>query len=162
MRIWLQKQKKKEEAKAAAQAATPVPETTPAVTEAPSELEGADKPIDSVEEAPATGDASVEPATATTDAGEGEKRTASASAQPNEVGWHSFSSSMHSYVYDLYKNKERNPEELGGFNSMNTIDLARTGFCRVLLLILSRNLSRLTTMIRNGVAAWSRRLRHKV
>lgn len=129
MRIWLQKQKKKEEAKAAAQAVTPVPEPTPVTTEAPSELEGADRPIDSVEEATATGDEPIEPATATKDVGEGEKRVVSASAQPNEVGWHSFQSFMHKYAYDLCKDKEKHAGELGGFNSMNTIDLARTGGC---------------------------------
>ncbi|KAF2624659.1 hypothetical protein BU25DRAFT_413205 [Macroventuria anomochaeta] len=84
MRIWLQKQKKKEEAKAAAQAATPVPETTPAATEAPSEVEGADKPIDSVEEAPATDDAPAEGTATATTTGDGELRTFSASAQPIE------------------------------------------------------------------------------
>lgn len=123
MRIWLQKQKKKEEAKAAAQAATPVPEITPAATEAPSEAEGADKAIDSVEEVAATGDAFAEPAMGTTDASEGGKRTVSASAQPNEVGWHSLSSAMHSYVYDVYKYKKRKAGEVEGLNSMNTIDL---------------------------------------
>ncbi|KAJ4358846.1 hypothetical protein N0V95_002699 [Ascochyta clinopodiicola] len=134
MRIWLQKQKKKEEAKAAAQAATPVPETTPAATEAPSEAGGADKPIDSVEEALATDDTSAEPAMAATDAEEGEKRTISASAQPNEVGWHPLSFPTHSYVYDLYKNKEKTAWKLEGLNSMNTIDLARAGGCSMHIL----------------------------
>ncbi|KAH6625791.1 hypothetical protein C7974DRAFT_338058 [Boeremia exigua] len=84
MRVWLQKQKKKEEAKAAAQAATPAPEITPAVTEAPFELEGADKPIDSVEETPVAGDAPAAPAAPAGDIGDGQLRTVSASAQPTE------------------------------------------------------------------------------
>ncbi|KAJ4986139.1 pre-mRNA-splicing factor 38B [Stagonosporopsis vannaccii] len=84
MRVWLQKQKKKEDAKAAAQAATPAPEITPAATEVPSEVEGADKPIDSVEDVPATGDVLAEPVAAAADAGEGQPRTVSASAPPNE------------------------------------------------------------------------------
>ncbi|KAF3041044.1 hypothetical protein E8E11_006794 [Didymella keratinophila] len=84
MRVWLQKQKKKEEAKTAAQAATPVAETTPAATEAPSEVEGADKPVHSVEEATAPGDAPAECATTATEAVDSEPRAVSASVQPNK------------------------------------------------------------------------------
>jgi hypothetical protein len=50
MRIWLQKQKKKEEAKAAAQA-TPAPvETTPPVAETQSTGDAADQPMESIED----------------------------------------------------------------------------------------------------------------
>lgn len=134
MRIWLQKQKKKEEAKAAAQAATPVVETTPAATEAPSEVESADKPIDSVEEAPVTGSVVAEPAAAATDTGDGEKRTVSASAQPNEVGLRFLPFAMHNCVYDLDKNKQMKGRRSEALSSMNTVDLARAGGCSMYIL----------------------------
>lgn len=130
MRIWLQKQKKKEEAKAAAQAATHVPETTPAATEAPSEVEGADKPVNSVEEAPATGEASTEPTAVETDAGDGEVRTVSASAQPNEVGRRFPSSAFHSRAYG-HKYQVPKARKLERVDSMNTIYRARTGGCSI-------------------------------
>lgn len=134
MRIWLQKQKKKEEAKAAAQVATPVVEMTPAATEAPSEVESADKPIDSVEEATVTGSVVAEPATAATDAGDGEKRTVSVSAQPNEVGLHFPMFAMHSCVYHLDKNKQMKDRRSEALSSINTVDLARAGGCSMYIL----------------------------
>lgn len=124
MRVWLQKQKKKEEAKAAAQAATPVPETTPAATEAPSEVEGADKPIDSVEEEAVTGDV---PAETVAVAGDGQLRKVSISAQPNEVGFHLSSYATHSCVCNLYKNWRKVAGKSEWLNSINTIDFARAG-----------------------------------
>jgi hypothetical protein len=133
MRVWLQKQKKKEEAKAAAQAATPVLETTPAATEAPSESESADKPVDSVEEVPATGDAPANPAVATTD-GDGDARTVSASVQPVEVGLQSSSLATHDCMCDLYKSQKRKAAVSEGLNLINTIDLARAGGCSMHIL----------------------------
>lgn len=52
MRVWLQKQKKKEEAKSASQVVTPPVAPTPAATEAQQAAELADKPIESVEIVP--------------------------------------------------------------------------------------------------------------
>jgi hypothetical protein len=129
MRIWLQKQKKKEEAKAAAQAATPVPETTPAATEAQPEAEGVDKPIDSIEEAPATVDASVEQATAAPDAGDAELRTVSASAQPNEVGVQFSPLAIHGFVYEIHKNQKNEAEQFEGLIIMNTTEFVHIGGC---------------------------------
>lgn len=129
MRVWLQKQKKKEEAKAAAQAATPVVETTPAANEAPSEADGADKPVDSVEEIPATGDALANPAAAATDGDGEDARTVSASVQPVEVGLQSSLSATHVCMCDMYRDEKRTEALSDGLNSMNTIDLARAGGC---------------------------------
>jgi hypothetical protein len=50
LRVWLQKQKKKDEAKAAAQAATPPVEVTPAAPEVQPVGDGAEQPVESVEE----------------------------------------------------------------------------------------------------------------
>lgn len=87
MRVWLQKQKKKEEAKAAAQAATPPIEVTPAAPEVQPIGEGTDKPVDSVEEPPKAEDVAAEEAAGSTEnAEEAGQRAGSASAQPNEVG----------------------------------------------------------------------------
>lgn len=134
MRVWLQKQKKKEEAKAAAQAATPAPETTPAATEVPSEAEGPDKPIDSVEEVPVTADAPAEPAAvaAAADAGEGHLRTGSVSAQPNEVGSLISPSATRVSVCTFHKNKQWTAGKSERLNIMNTIDLACAGGCSIL------------------------------
>lgn len=129
MRVWLQKQKKKEEAKAAAQATTPVAEATPAATEAPSEVEGADKPVDSVEEATVPGDAPTESATGTTEAVDGEPRAVSASAQPNEVGFHPSFFPEHACVRRYYQSTEVGTGRIEWLKSMNTIDLARAGSC---------------------------------
>jgi len=126
MRVWLQKQKKKEEAKAAAQAATPAAETTPAATDAPSEAEGADKPVDSVEEATAPGDAPAESATTATEAVDGEPRAVSASAQPNEVGFHLSFLPVHGRTR-FFQSTEVGSRRIERLKSMNTIDLARAG-----------------------------------
>lgn len=123
MRVWLQKQKKKEEAKVAAQAAASAVDSTPA---APFEGEGADKPIASVEEVTAPGDASAETAT---EAGDAQPRTVSVSAQPNEVGFHLSSTAACARTYKLYKSTEMESERSESLKSMNTIDLARAGGC---------------------------------
>jgi hypothetical protein len=128
MRVWLQKQKKKEEAKAAAQAATPVAETTPSATEAPSEVEGADKAVDSIE-ATAPVDALAESATTATDVVDGELRPVSASAQPNEVGFHPSLSSTHACMRQSYQRIEAGNGRTGRLKSINTIELARAGGC---------------------------------
>ncbi|EUC47981.1 hypothetical protein COCMIDRAFT_34543 [Bipolaris oryzae ATCC 44560] len=87
MRVWLQKQKKKEEAKAAAQAATPPVEATPAAPEVQPVSENIDKPVDSIEEPPKAEDSVAEEAAGSVgNAEEAVQRAGSASAQPNEVG----------------------------------------------------------------------------
>lgn len=156
MRVWLQKQKKKEEAKAAAQAATPAPETTPAATEAPSEVAGPDKPIDSVEEAPVTGNEAAEPAAAVADGRDGQPRTVSASAQPNEVGLLVLSLVMCLSACIVGKVMQRTVGNSGWLKTMNTIDPASAGGCSmhirfVLLLISGRVQRHLRSMIQIGV-----------
>jgi hypothetical protein len=87
MRVWLQKQKKKEEAKAASQAPPTPVETTPAATEVQPVGDAADKPVESIEEMPeADGAAGEQDAVENT--GDADKRTGSVSVsvQPNEVG----------------------------------------------------------------------------
>lgn len=82
MRVWLQKQKKKEEAKAAAQVATPPVEAAPEVQPVG---EAAEKPMESVEKAPAAEDLSVQPASgAADDTDTAEKCAGSALAQSTE------------------------------------------------------------------------------
>lgn len=157
MRVWLQKQKKKGEAKAAAQAATPVPETTPAATEAPSEVESADRPIDSVEEAPATDDAPAESVATAADTGDGQLRTVSASAQPNEVGFLLSSWGTRTCVYIFRKNRQELLGECELLKLMNTIHVALAGGCSmrispVLSLIPSRTQLHLRTLW-NGARA---------
>ena len=131
MRVWLQKQKKKEEAKAAAQAATPAAETTPAATEAPSEVEGADKPVDSVEEATAPADASAEPASTATEVVDGEPRGVSASVHPNEVGLHPTFFPTHARMRQYCQSTKAGTGRTEWLKSINTIDLARAGGCGI-------------------------------
>jgi hypothetical protein len=104
MRVWLQKQKKKEEAKAAAQAATPPAEVTPAAPEVQPVGDGAEKPVESVEETPKAEEGPAEQAAgAAENAGDAEKRVGSASVQPNEVGFRcSFSSHVGVLVLDRH------------------------------------------------------------
>lgn len=129
MRVWLQKQKKKEEAKAAAQATTPVAETTPAVADAPSEVDGADKPVDSVEEATVPGDTPAESATGTKEAVEGDPHAVLASAQPNEVGLRPSFFPEHTCARECYQSTGFGTGRIGWLKSMNTIDIARAGSC---------------------------------
>ncbi|KAF1937405.1 hypothetical protein EJ02DRAFT_385705 [Clathrospora elynae] len=85
MRSWLQKQKKKEEAKAAAQPATPPVEVTPAAPEVQPVADGAERPVDSVEETPKADDVPVEEAAGSAEiTGDAGQRAGSASAQPHE------------------------------------------------------------------------------
>jgi hypothetical protein len=129
MRVWLQKQKKKEEAKAAAQAAAPAAEATAAATEAPSEVEGADKPIDSVEEAAASRDAPAEFAATTTEATEEEPRAVSASVRPNEVGLHLSFIATRARANNLYQNTEVGSGKVAWLKSMNIFASARAAGC---------------------------------
>lgn len=86
MRVWLQKQKKKEEAKAASQAPPTPVETTPAAPEVqPVGGDAADRPVESIEETPKPEGAGGEP-NAEENSGNADDRTGSATAQPNEVG----------------------------------------------------------------------------
>lgn len=83
MRVWLQKQKKKDEAKAASQAATPVVDATPAPPEVPPPTDSVEKTADVVAAAPGAeeaGDDTIAPDVAP------EEGQGSASAQPEEVG----------------------------------------------------------------------------
>jgi hypothetical protein len=85
MRVWLQKQKKKEEAKAAAQAPPAAVETTPAAPEVQPVGEAADKPVESIEETPnAEGNNGEE--TAVESGADAIQTAGSAAPQPNEVG----------------------------------------------------------------------------
>ncbi|KAH9868029.1 hypothetical protein IAQ61_007336 [Plenodomus lingam] len=82
MRVWLQKQKKKEEAKVAAQVATPPVEATAAGLEVQPVGEVSEKPVESVEEAPTAGSTSVQGLSGPAeDAAITEERASAASAQ---------------------------------------------------------------------------------
>jgi hypothetical protein len=87
MRVWLQKQKKKEEAKAASQAPPTPVETTPAVPEVQPVGDVADKPVESIEEMPEADGATGEQ-NAVENTGDANNRagSVSVSVQPNEVG----------------------------------------------------------------------------
>jgi hypothetical protein len=88
MRVWLQKQKKKEEAKAAAAASqapsTPV-ETTPAAPEVQPVGDIGEKPVESIEEASKAGAAGGEQVAADK-SGDADERAGSVAVQPAEVG----------------------------------------------------------------------------
>ena len=92
MRVWLQKQKKKEEAKAAAQAATPPVEVTPAAPEVQPVGDGAEKPVDSVED--------------TLKAEDGVAEQAAGSAE-NAVGSQCLSFRFHLDLLVLYNEKKK-------------------------------------------------------
>ena len=88
MRVWLQKQKKKEEAKAVAQAATPPVEVTPAAPEVQPVAGGTEKPVDSIEETPKAENGAVEQAADSAgNAEDAGQRAGSASVHLNEVGF---------------------------------------------------------------------------
>lgn len=87
MRVWLQKQKKKEDAKAAAQTATPPVETTSTAPEVQPAGDMAETPVESIEEASkAAGVAVEQEPDAVETGGDAVQREGSASAQPNQVG----------------------------------------------------------------------------
>jgi hypothetical protein len=111
MRVWLQKQKKKEEAKAAAQAVTPPVEATSAAPEVQPVGDGAEKPVDSVEEAPKAQDASDEQAAGSVEnTGDAGQRAGSASAQPNEVGFRCLFLPSHIGILESYKEENQREE----------------------------------------------------
>jgi hypothetical protein len=85
MRVWLQKQKKKDETRATAtpQIATPSIEPTPAPADAQSQEETGDRPADSVEGAPKADDTTAEGAAPTGE--DGADSSAPAVSQLNEV-----------------------------------------------------------------------------
>lgn len=87
MRVWIQKQKKKEEAKTASQAPATPAETTPAAPEAQAAGDIADKPVGSNEDAPKTEGA---------DGGDPTAENSGDAAQPTEVGLRHFSLLSHS------------------------------------------------------------------
>lgn len=129
MRVWLQKQKKKEEAKAAAQAMAHVPDSTTPATGGPVGADSVDKPVDSIEDAPAAGDTSIESTAAAADAEQGKPRAVSASAPPNEVGSQISLSATHADMRDFNLGREMVAGESGRLNLMNTIPLALAGGC---------------------------------
>jgi hypothetical protein len=100
MRVWLQKQKKKEEAKAAAQAPPTPVSTTPAAPQVQPAGDSADKPVESVEEAPKAEVVRDDQTTmeASRDANE---RAGSAAIQPTEVGCRLLNASLYSLVRDM-------------------------------------------------------------
>jgi hypothetical protein len=87
MRVWLQKQKKKEEAKAAAasQAPSTPAETTPAAPEVQPAGDVAEKPVESVEETPRASAAGGDQVAAE-NSGDADERAGSVAVQPAEVG----------------------------------------------------------------------------
>lgn len=122
-RVWLQKQKKKEE-KAATQApATPV-ETTPAAPEVQPVGDAADKPVESIEEtSKAEGAGDDQPATENSgDAGE---RVGSAAVQPNEVGLYLSAPSSLSHTHELSKQDQEQGASSLCLARMNMIVAAR-------------------------------------
>ena len=115
MRVWLQKQKKKEEAKAVAQATTPPVEVTPAAPEVQPVSGGTEKPVDSIEETKTKAESSaIEQATGSADnAEDASQRAGSASVHPNEVGFQCLL--LHSHIgmlgsYNQWKREEHKHE----------------------------------------------------
>lgn len=129
MRVWLQKQKKKEEAKAAAQAMAHIPDPTTPATGGPVGAESVDKPVDSIEDAPAAGETSIESAAAAADAEQGKPRTVSCSAPPNEVGSQISLPATHACKRDFDLDRKMVAGKSDRLNSMNTIPLALAGGC---------------------------------
>lgn len=87
MRVWFQKQKKREEAKTASQGPATPAETTPAAPEAQPAGDIAEKPVESIEEAPKTEGA---------DGGNPTAENSGDAAQPTEVGLRHFPPLSHS------------------------------------------------------------------
>jgi hypothetical protein len=102
MRVWLQKQKKKEEAKLAAQTETLPVEATPAAPEVPPASDTAEEFVASVEETPNAGSAGIEQ-TAAENAAVAGQRAVSAAQQPNEVGLSLFISVLSLCICDVCK-----------------------------------------------------------
>lgn len=157
MRIWLQKQKKKDEAKAAAQA-TPTPVETPAPAEVQSAGDAADKPVDSIEDAPKVEGADDE-GTAVENAGNANEPSGSAAPQTNEVGLCLSASFPHAYNDALRYSGPSVDSAFGSLAKMNMIVAARacedgwpfTSPCTILILV--RSLLRLRSTHWNDVLA---------
>lgn len=128
IRIWLQKQKKKEE-KAATQApATPV-EATPAAPEVQPPSDAADRPVDSIEEASKVEGIRDDQATAENSRDVDER--AGSAVQPNEVGlYHSIPASL-SHTLDLLRQLLNQSVSSVGLARMNMIVAARASDRRV-------------------------------
>jgi hypothetical protein len=108
MRVWLQKQKKKEEAKAAAQAATPPVEVTPAAPEVLPVGDGTEQPVDSIEDAHKAEGGAAEQAAGSAEAPEeAGQRAGSAAAQPKEVGCECLSFHSLASMRVLYNQKKK-------------------------------------------------------
>jgi hypothetical protein len=123
MRIWLQKQKKKEE-KAVAQA-TPAPvETTPAPAEVQPAGDAADKPMDSIEDAPKVEGAGEEEA-AVDKAKDASQVAGSAAPQTNEVGLCLSASLSHLSTHQLQCSGPVMGPAFGPLAKMNMIVAAR-------------------------------------
>jgi hypothetical protein len=127
LRVWLQKQKKKDEAKAAAQAATPPVEVTPAAPEVQPVGDGAEQPVESVEETPKAEDGPAEEATAGSaeTAGDAEEHAGSASAQPNEVGFRCCSLLSHVDILSSFEKKHQRADENECLKAMKNIAVTR-------------------------------------
>lgn len=128
MRIWLQKQKKKEDAKAA-QVATPPVEATPEIQSAG---DAADKPVESVEETPKPEQAQADEVFAGVDnAEEVDQRAGSADAQPNEVGSPIVVSAACSGVWGSQEISEERNGSFARLVGMNTMIVAHAGSYRM-------------------------------
>lgn len=127
MRVWLQKQKKKEEAKAAAQAATPPVDVTPAASEVQPVGDGAEKPVDSVEDTPKAEDNAAEQAAGSAEnAEEAGQRAGSASAQPNEVGFQCLFALTWVCCYCTMKRRRKQAKERpSGFDELQNMVATR-------------------------------------
>jgi hypothetical protein len=122
-RIWLQKQKKKEE-KAATQAlATPV-ESTPAAPEVQPVGDAADRPVESIEETSKAEGAGDDQA-ASEVSGDADERAGSAAVQPNEVGLYLSAPSSLSHKHALSKRDREQSASSLRLARMNMIVAAR-------------------------------------
>ncbi|KAF2794631.1 hypothetical protein K505DRAFT_374492 [Melanomma pulvis-pyrius CBS 109.77] len=84
MRVWLQKQRKKEDAKATPKATTPPADVVLEATVAQAAGDAADRPVESIEKATRPEDFADNDATIAGDDGETAQRAGSTAAQPNE------------------------------------------------------------------------------
>ena len=132
MRVWLEKRKKKEGAKVAAQAPTPPVDSTPAATEGLPAGDAPGKSVESNEDTVKAEDPSAEQVPAVTNEAVGAaETTASATAQPNEVGL-GFVTSF-PCMGTLLSRKQRSETEgrLACPRRMNTINATCACDCRV-------------------------------
>jgi hypothetical protein len=133
IRIWLQKQKKKEEKAATQASATPV-ESTPAAPEVQPPGDAADRPVDSIEEASKVEGISDEQA-AVENSRDADERAGSVE-QPNEVGLYLFISALLSHTLDLLRQLLNQSVSSVGLVRMNMIVAARASDRRMHLVSL--------------------------